>query len=211
MNVTKYEHSCFTVEKDGAYIVVDPGGFTTDFISPENVIAVIVTHEHGDHFDHDQIAAIMDKNPDALIIGPAQVTAQIEVFETKTVIGGDSVVIGGFDLTFYGDEHAVIHSSIPVIQNIGLMVNELLYYPGDSLTAPDSDVALLALPISAPWLKIGEAIDFLAKVAPRQAFPVHEMVYSTIGQNIATRLLTHAAETTQTEYTVLKSGESLVV
>ena len=26
MKLTKYEHACFTVEKDGKLLVVDPGG-----------------------------------------------------------------------------------------------------------------------------------------------------------------------------------------
>jgi L-ascorbate metabolism protein UlaG (beta-lactamase superfamily) len=211
MEVTKYEHACMTVEKDGEFLIIDPGGFTADFISPEHVTALVITHEHGDHFDHEQIAAVMDKNPGALIIGPESVVSQIEVFETRAVTGGDSVSVGGFDLTLFGHEHALIHQSIPVIENIGVMINDLLYYPGDSLTVPDSEVTVLALPISAPWLKLGEAIDFLQKIAPRQAFPVHEMVYSAQGQEMAHRMLGKAAETTQTEYTVLHPGESLTV
>jgi L-ascorbate metabolism protein UlaG (beta-lactamase superfamily) len=211
MEVTKYEHACFTVEKDGRFLVVDPGGFTTDFVSPQNVVAIVVTHEHGDHFDHDQIAAIMDKNPDAIIIGPEQVISHIEVFDTKVVSGGDSLAVGGFDLAFYGHDHAVIHASIPVVENIGLMINDLIYYPGDSLTVPDSEVTVLALPLSAPWLKIGEAIDFMQKIAPRQAFPVHEVIYSPVAQGIANNLLTKAAQATQTDYTVLQPGESLTV
>ena len=52
MKLTKYEHACFSVEHDGMTLVVDPGNFTTDFIAPEGVIAVVITHEHSDHFDH---------------------------------------------------------------------------------------------------------------------------------------------------------------
>ncbi len=211
MELTKYEHACFTIEKDGNFLVVDPGGFTTDFVSPDNVVAILITHEHGDHFDHDHLTDIMDKNPDAIIIGTEQVISHIEVFETKAVTGGDSVSIGGFDLEFYGHEHAVIHSSIPVIENVGVMVNDLLYFPGDSFTVPESEVTVLALPICAPWMKISEAIDFLQKVAPRQAFPVHEMVYSAQGQAIANRLMAAAAEKTQTDYTVVHPGESITI
>ena len=209
MELTKYTHACFTLQKNDKSLVVDPGGFSGDFISPEDVVAVIVTHEHQDHFDHDQLAAIIDKNPDAIIIGPQQVTEQIEVFETRTVGAGDSVEVGGFDLKFYGGDHAVIHEGMPHVENVGVMINDLLYFPGDSLVAPDTDVVVLALPLSAPWLKVGEAIDFLRKVAPQKAFPVHEMVYSAVGQGMANRMLKSSVE--NTEYIVLESGESMII
>jgi len=211
MEVTKYTHACFTLQKDDKFLVVDPGGFSGDFISPENVVAVIVTHEHQDHLDHDHLAEIIDKNPEAIIIGPKQVTDQIEVFTTQTVGAGDSVEISGFDLKFYGGDHAIIHEGMPHVENVGVMINDLLYFPGDSLVAPDMDVTVLALPLSAPWLKVGEAIDFLTKVAPRQAFPVHEVVYSAAGQGMANRMLKAAAEKTQTEYIILQPGESLTI
>jgi L-ascorbate metabolism protein UlaG (beta-lactamase superfamily) len=55
MKLTKYEHACFTVEKDDQVLVVDPGSFSSDFIAPAGVVAIVVTHEHGDNFDPEQI------------------------------------------------------------------------------------------------------------------------------------------------------------
>jgi len=184
MQLTKYGHACFTVEKDRQILVVDPGGFSQDFISPEHVIGVIVTHKHGDHLDHDQLAAIIDKNPDAIIIGPEEVTAEIEAFQTKTVHATETLTIGPFSLEFTGGQHAVIHRNIPTIQNVGVIINELLYYPGDSLVLPGKPIDTLALPISAPWLKVSEAIDFLLTTKPRLAFPTHDAILSQEGIEI---------------------------
>jgi len=152
MKLTKYEHACFTVEKDGQVLVVDPGNFTTDFIAPEGVVGVIITHEHGDHFDHEQLAAIIDKNPDAVIVAHQTIIDRIEVFQTKSVTTGDSVHIGEFSLEFFGGHHATIHPDIPPIANLGVMINELLYYPGDSFVQPEKPVDVIALPVAAPWL-----------------------------------------------------------
>src|SRR6187549_712981 len=184
MQLTKYEHACFTLEKDEQILVVDPGEFSSDFIAPENVIGVIITHEHGDHFDPEQLSTIIDKNPDAIIIGPGAVTSKIEAFETRTVSAGDTTQLGPFTLEFFGSEHATIHPMIPVIVNVGVLVNDLLYYPGDSFTAPDKSVDTLALPVAAPWLKISEAMDFLTEVRPRLAFPTHDAILSDIGKEI---------------------------
>jgi L-ascorbate metabolism protein UlaG (beta-lactamase superfamily) len=205
MKVTKYEHACFTVEKDEQILVVDPGGFSSDFIAPENVVAIVITHEHGDHFDPEQVAAIIDKNPEAVIVASSAVTAKIEAFKTRAVGAGERIVIGAFDLAFFGGEHAVIHSSIPKITNIGVLINDLLYYPGDSFTIPDQPIDALAIPVAAPWMKIGEAMDFLVAIKPRLAFPTHDAILSVEGKEIVDNLLSMAAKSNLIEYRRLDS------
>lgn len=193
MELTKYEHACLTLEKDGQLLVIDPGSMSTDFISPGGVVAIVVTHDHADHFDHEQLAAIINENPNALILAPETVTSQIEAFTTQTVAAGDTADIGPFHLAFFGGKHAVIHSATPVTDNVGVMVNELLYYPGDSLALPGQPVDTLAVPIAAPWLKIGEAIDFMSQIRPRLAFPTHDAIFSPFGNQVADRWLSGEA------------------
>lgn len=205
MKLTKYEHACFTIEKDNQVLVVDPGNFSADFLPPENVVAIVITHQHGDHFDQEQIAAIIDKNPDASIISVGDVTPKIEVFETKTVQAGDKITVGLFDLEFFGGTHALIHESIPPIANVGVLINDLLYYPGDSFTIPAKPVDTLAIPAAAPWMKIGEAMDFLTAVQPRLAFPTHDAILSAQGKELADALLGMTAEKCGTEYKRLTS------
>lgn len=190
MKLTKYQHACFTLEKDGKVLVVDPGNFSSDFIAPENVVGIIVTHEHPDHFDREHLATIVDKNPDAVIIAHPSITAQIGTFQTMPVQADEKTTIGPFGLEFFGGEHATIHPSIPVIANLGVMVDSQLYYPGDSLTVPTQAIDVLALPVSAPWLKISEAIDFLIDTRPRLAFPTHDAILSDAGKSLVDRLLT---------------------
>lgn len=209
MKLTKYEHACFTVEKDDQLLVVDPGNFTTDFIAPEHVVAIVITHEHADHFDHEQIEAIIDKNPNAVVVGPADITSKIEAFNTKTVAAGESCSIGAFDLQFFGGKHASIHDSLGPIANLGVLVNDLLYYPGDSFFIPDASVDMLALPVTAPWLKIGEVMDFLVAIRPRAAFPTHDAIASTIGQELVDRLVGAAAGAHGIIYTRLSESVEL--
>lgn len=200
MQLTKYEHACFTVEKDDKLLVVDPGEWSSDFIAPAGVVAIVVTHNHGDHFDHEQLEAIINENPNAVIIGPETVTSEIEVFNTKTVDTGDTLDVGPFHLEFFGGKHAVIHPSLPVTANIGVMINDLLYYPGDSLTLPGRAVDTLALPVSAPWLKISETIDFLSQIRPRLTFPTHDAILSDIGKELVDGRLGDTAEKQGTTY-----------
>ncbi len=194
MKLTKYEHACFTIEKDDQLLVVDPGGFTTDFMPPTNVVAIVITHEHGDHLDHTRLAAIIDQNPTAIIVAHPSITTHIESFQTRSVLPGDHSTVGAFDLTFYGGDHAVIYPDIPVVANLGVLINEHVYYPGDSFTRPNVPVDVLALPIGAPWLKLSEAVDFIREVKPRLAFPTHDAVLSDTGKDLADRILPQLLE-----------------
>lgn len=205
MKLTKYEHACFTVEKDNHIIVVDPGGFSGDFIAPENVVAVVVTHKHGDHFDSDILAAIHAKNPEALLLADQAVIDAVPEFRNQAIKAGDKVTVEGFTLAFFGGEHAEIHQSMPIIPNVGVLINDLLYYPGDSLSVPDTSVDTLAIPAAAPWLKIGEAMDFLLAVKPRFAFPTHDAISSEIGKELSDAMLGQAAKSAGIEYRRLQS------
>lgn len=205
MQLTKYEHACFTLEKDEQILVIDPGELSSDFIAPEHVVGVIITHEHLDHFDSEQLSAIIDKNPEAIIIGPEAVISKIEAFETMTAVPGESIEIGSFSLKFSGGKHAVIHPSMPVVANIGILINDLVYYPGDSLTLPGKPVDTLALPAAAPWLKTSEAMDFLGAVQPRLAFPTHDAILSEAGKRITDAHLQSKADEISTTYQRLTS------
>ena len=210
MELTKYEHACFTVEKDGKVIVVDPGGFTSDFMMPEHVVAIIITHEHGDHLDMDLISEIVEQNSHVVIIGPEEVTAKLSKFETRTVHGGDGFAIEGFDLDFYGDDHARIHKDIPIVQNVGVLIEDRLYYPGDSFTMPEKSVDTLALPVAAPWMKVEEAIEFMKAVGARFTFPTHDAVLSPIGKQITDSVVGRFAEAAGTEYRRI-DGETIEI
>lgn len=189
MKLTKYEHACFTVEKDNQTLVVDPGGFTTDFTASSNITCVVITHEHGDHFDQTQLEAIAHVNPAATVIAHPSITEKITCLPTVSVLPNETKTIGPFALTFYGGNHAIIHPDVPILANLGVLINETIYYPGDSFVRPDVPIDTLALPVGAPWLKISEAIDFLRDVKPRFVFPTHDAALSTIGKSLPDRLV----------------------
>lgn len=204
MKLTKYEHACFTLEEDGKILVIDPGGFTTDFIAPENVIGIVITHGHSDHFDQEQLAGIIDKNPDAVIVSHEAITSKIEAFQTITIAPGDHIEVGPFRLQFVGGKHALIHTSIPIVANVGILINDLVYYPGDSFTLPGTSVDTLAIPAAAPWMKVAEAMDFLAEIRPRLAFPTHDAILSDEGKEVYDAFLVPVAQENGIEYTRLQ-------
>jgi L-ascorbate metabolism protein UlaG (beta-lactamase superfamily) len=208
MKVTKYEHACLFVSVGDDILVIDPGMFLTppDFTG---VVGVVITHEHGDHWTDDQLSRILEKSPHAKIYGPAGVAAAAKDFEINVVKAGDTVEVESFTLAFYGEKHAVIHESVPVPDNVGVLVNGELYYGGDSYTVPDVKVGTLAAPIGAPWLKIGDAMDYVLEIKPERAFYAHDMTLSVAGKKMHAERLQWATEQGGGAFFPLEVGESI--
>jgi L-ascorbate metabolism protein UlaG (beta-lactamase superfamily) len=210
MRITKHEHSCLVLEVAGSQLVIDPGSFTTPLIDTDRVVAVVITHQHPDHWTPEHLQRILERTPDArLFAPPGTVAAAGDDFHFTETHAGDVGTVGPFSLRFFGSQHAVIHSSIPVIDNVGVMVNDELYYPGDAFTVPPVPVPVLAVPSGAPWLKIAEAMDYVHEIKPARAFPVHEMGYSVIGKNLANDRIRSVVELHGGEFFVLEPTQWL--
>jgi L-ascorbate metabolism protein UlaG (beta-lactamase superfamily) len=209
MRLTKLEHACLILEKDGRKLVVDPGSFTSPLIDLHDVDAVVVTHEHADHWTPDQLSHLLATNPDATVYGPAGVAAATGDVDVHVVADGDTVEVGPFTLAFHGSRHAVIHDSIPVIDNVGVLVDGQLFYPGDQFTVPPVPVDVLATPVGAPWLKVAEVIDYVAAVKPRLAFPTHEQTLSGPGLAMHFDRMKASAQSVGGDAVKLEAHESL--
>ena len=108
----------------------------------------------------------------------------------------------------HGSEHAVIHPDIPVIPNVGYLVDDTLYHPGDAYFVPETPVSVLLLPTSGPWMKLSEAADYVRAVRPQQVIQIHEMLLSDIGLGLAANLLGENG-LTGLPLTALPAGQSL--
>lgn len=210
MRVTKHHHAALSVHESGKSLVIDPGSFTDPLIDLGEVVAIVLTHEHPDHWTPDHLDRLLKHSPDIPIFGPEGVAKAAAGYDITVVNPGDTVTVEPFTLQFFGGTHAVIHETIPVIDNVGVLVNDVLYYPGDSYAVPKGvDVKLLAAPLGAPWLKIGEAMDFVLAVAPRQAFGTHDMTLSVIGRTMHRARLRWATEKDGGEFLELEPGDSV--
>ena len=210
MRLTKFEHAALVLETDGKKLVVDPGSFTRILPDITNTVAVVITHEHVDHWTPEQLSAILAQNPDAAIFAPEGVARAATDFEVTVVHAGDSTQAGPFRLEFFGGTHAVIHDSIPVVDNLGVLVNQNLYYAGDSFTIPSGiAVKTLAVPSGAPWMKLAEAMDYVLEVKPERSFSTHEMVLSQGGQHLSNSRIAWATEQNGGEFIPLEPGDSV--
>lgn len=210
--MTKHEHAALTLREAGKTLVIDPGSFTLPLGDLGDLVAIVLTHEHPDHWTPQHLDRILATYPGTPIYAPEGVAQAAAGYDITVVHPGDTVTLDGFSLEFFGGTHAVIHESIPIVDNVGVLVNGTFYYPGDSYAVPKGvTVELLAAPVGAPWLKIGEAIDFVLAVAPRRAFGTHDMTLSTAGLAMGRARLQWATEQDGGTFLELDPGESVEV
>ncbi|MEU4402413.1 MBL fold metallo-hydrolase [Micromonospora orduensis] len=212
MKLTKFGHACVRLEKDGRRLVIDPGGLT-DPEALDGADAVLVTHEHFDHFSQETLRRAAAARPDLRIWTNSSVAKQLDGIGTQVVTtgDGDAFTVAGFDIQVHGTWHAVIHPDIPRIPNIGFMVDETLFHPGDALTVPDGPVGTLLLPVHAPWSTVGDLIDYVREVHPRDAYAVHDGALNDIGTAMVAGFLGERGPGLRTPYRRLTPGASVLI
>lgn len=210
MRVTKHEHATLRIQDGDDALIIDPGSFTTPLADLHGLVAVVLTHEHADHWSPAQLDHLADVAPRVPIFGPEGVAKAAADWPITVVHPGDEVTAGRFTLRFFGGRHEPIHSSIPDIDNVGVLVSDRLYYPGDSYAVPEGvAVDTLAAPVGAPWLRLSDAVDFVLAVKPRRAFGTHDMTLSVAGRQMPRRLLRWATEQHGGVFHDLEPGDTL--
>lgn len=208
MKITKYQHACLVLEENNELLVIDPG-VLAQLPELKEVVAVVVTHIHPDHMHVANLQKLAHANPDLTLFASDEVIAELDKLKVKkVVVNNDSVQVGQFTLEFFGQDHAVIYQQVPC-QNRGLLVNEQLYYPGDSFTLPEKPVRDLAFPAAAPWMKVSEAAEFIKSVKPKRAFPTHNGTLSEFGEQVNYHYIKQVIEEIGAEFVYLEPGTSL--
>ena len=210
MELTKHGHACVVLTEGDRRLVIDPGAFTDQGVLA-GASAVLVTHEHADHFVPDRLRAALDADPALEVWTNKAVAAQLDGPAGRVhVVGhGDAVTAAGFEVQVHGELHAEIHPDIPLVANIGFLVGGQVFHPGDALTVPDEPVATLLVPMHAPWSRVGDLIDYVRAVHADQAFAVHDGALNDIGLGMVTGLLGERGPGTPTPFSRLAPGDTV--
>ncbi|MCM0677417.1 MBL fold metallo-hydrolase [Micromonospora phytophila] len=169
MRITKFTHSCVRLEHGGGVLVLDPGTWSEPR-ALAGADAVLITHEHADHVDVLRLAGL-----GVPVFAPrgAVLPGRVPLPFTP-VRAGQRFTAAGFEVTAVGGRHATIHGGQPDCANLGYVVGDAVYHPGDSLHPPATPVETLLVPAQASWLKLTEAIDFARAVGAARVFPIHD-------------------------------------
>ena len=176
MKVTKLGHCCLLIEINGIRFLTDPGNYTTLQNEAKNIDYIVISHEHSDHLHVDSVKTILKNNPEAIIIsndGVGKILTKENLPFTR-LSHGEILDCKGVKIRAFGREHAPIYRDYELVENTGYFFADKLFYPGDAFTIPNLPVDILAFPVTGPWVKIAEAMDYVLTIKPRIAFPVHD-------------------------------------
>src|SRR5690349_5777971 len=106
MRVTKFGHACVRIEYAGTVLVIDPGIFT-ESDALDGADAVLITHEHADHYLPDHL-----RSSTAPVFTIDAVAAKIredvpDAAERLTVVEPGQELDAGLPVRAVGELHAV--------------------------------------------------------------------------------------------------------
>ncbi|MCC3294758.1 MBL fold metallo-hydrolase [Arthrobacter sp. zg-Y411] len=216
MKMTKYTHSCVRFEQGGNVLVLDPGTFSEVETALEDADAILVTHEHADHLDRTRVFAQMHDAPGLELYAPKSLADSLRA-EAGDLAGrihdvepNASFTIAGFGIQSFGGQHALIHPLIPMVANIGYLVEGRVYHPGDSFVVPNGlRPRTVLVPVHAPWSKVGEVLDFVIATGAERAYNIHDALLNETGLGMVEGHVTRFGKTYGTEFRHLDSGESV--
>lgn len=212
MRITKFGHACVRIETGSTTVVVDPGGWT-EREAVDGATVVLVTHEHPDHLDPDNLRAA--GVPVYTIGAVAKQIAEKapDVAERVTVVRPGDVLDVGVPVTVVGEKHAVIHPELQHFDNSGYLLEvegRRIFHPGDAITEQPGDVDLLLLPVHAPWNKISEVVDYGRAVGAPLSVAIHDGLLNDRGLALAQRQLTSMLGEREQEYLRVEPGQDIL-
>jgi L-ascorbate metabolism protein UlaG (beta-lactamase superfamily) len=211
MQLTKYTHACVRLDDGDRTLVIDPGTFSELETALDGADAVLITHEHADHIDAEKLRSAAKGDPRLRVWGPASIAGALGDLGEQfvSIVPGTTFDAAGFSVRTFGGQHALIHPAIPVVTNVGYLVDGAVYHPGDSFTVPDAPVATLLLPTNAPWSKASEVIDFAVAVRAPRAFQIHDSLVTPTYANMVEGHLRRIAGPFGVDFTHLDPGQTV--
>ncbi|WP_285032750.1 MBL fold metallo-hydrolase [Mycolicibacterium sp. lyk4-40-TYG-92] len=215
MKITHFGHACVQLEfetPDPTRILIDPGTYSQGFDTGGDIEGLLFTHAHPDHIDMDRVPALAKANPTVQVIadiGCAAILSDHGITH-HVAIDGSTSTVGAIRIDALAGDHATIHCDMPNLTNNGYVIDERVLHPGDAFIKPSGSVEVLLLPVGGPWMKVGEAIDYLRAVNPRIVIPIHQAGLAPVHQNLHYSLLRNLGPA-NCEVVVLEQGVATTI
>ncbi len=176
------DHASMVVETPGGVIYVDPVGGAEQYADLPQPSLILITHEHGDHYDLPTLDALPDVR---LITNPAVHEMLPDALKERasTMANGDMAEALGMQI-----EAVPAHNTTedrmqyhPEGRDNGYVLTiggKRFYIAGDTEPTPEmqalTDIAVAFLPMNLPYtMTVQQAADAVAAFKPAVVFPYH--------------------------------------
>lgn len=151
----------------------DPGVFSWrddfDFSQLGQLDAIAITHAHADHCHPEFVRALIERFPGAKLVTNEEVHTHLKATGVNADFAGTNLSsLVGQDAPH---ENMPWSSQVPV--NTAFDLGEEFTNPGDSLQLRTTK-RILALPMTAPWGSLAQAVDMALRLKPRIVIPIHD-------------------------------------
>lgn len=174
------------------------------------VDAVVITHDHGDHYWPDDLKQIINK--DVPVITNEELVDKIrdDGFNAQALRVGEKIEIVGFTIKSLLNSHATLPFPTPV--NMSVLIDDRVVHPGDSIDFEiDKPVEVLALPYAGPFMTIGKAVDCVKRIKPWFVIPVHDAHYKDFFREGQEKRLEQSIDLEEVTVQVLGLGDVLEI
>jgi L-ascorbate metabolism protein UlaG (beta-lactamase superfamily) len=182
LSITFLGHGSLLIAFSGMNIYVDPFGEVADYSKLPKADIVLVTHEHGDHFDQQALASVRTAST-LLVLTPAcaqHVTGGLVMRngDVQTVAGLRVEAVPAYNLVNMRKDGQPFHPKDAGNGYIIAFGDTRLYVAGDTENTPEmkglKDIAIAFLPMNLPYTMTPEMVAEAAKsFRARILYPYH--------------------------------------
>ena len=182
LRITFVGHGTLMFEFAGKVIHVDPVGRYGDYSSLPKGDLILITHEHGDHFDPEALAQA--RKPGAPVIANAAVAARVE--GAKAMANGDKTEVLGltiqavpaYNIQHKREDGQPFHTKGNGNGYVITFGDKRVYIAGDTEDIPEmknlKGVDIAFLPVNLPYtMTVEMAANAARMLQPRVLYPYH--------------------------------------
>ncbi len=180
--ITFIGHGTLMMEFDGKVVHIDPVTRYADYTVMPKADLVLITHEHGDHFDLEALAAIKKDDTNIILTN----ICSNKYPEGIIMSNGDKLTIAGFEIEAvpaYNIKHKRSNGSPfhPKGEGNGYIIyagGKKVYVAGDTENIPEmkklKNIDIAFLPMNLPYTMTPEMVADAAKAfKPKILYPYH--------------------------------------
>lgn len=185
VNVTLLSNAGVMIEADDTRIYIDPIELPQEY-SNRPADAVLVTHDHGDHYQFASIRLVQKE--DTINVFPETMDSEINRHDGVGVVPGDEFMVGDIKVTAYYmytfSPDGTSTASHPIESGFTSYIIDIngftLFHAGDSKNLPEYatlkgtiDVAMLPLGPGCQTMYGDEVVDVVEVIEPNYMIPLH--------------------------------------